>query len=240
MLASQLPYKTTWRRPILCCWDAAESKLQEHILHTWNKDASVPKRLQHVRSRFSLCEGIERISSSLQNISYARRTSKNDATRAANYSEQKKRNVTLKLCNLYFNTNNVFMASFDISSLFTNVPIGETIDIVINRLFPSTQFLGFSHIQFWKLLYFAVKNGHFLFNPHLCEQVDGVAMGFPLGPLFANTFLCCHEKIWLDNCLRDFKPLIYRCYVDDCFVIFRCFDHVKPFLDYLNFQVRLG
>ena len=142
-----------------------------------------------------------------------------------------------ELRNLDLDTNKVFMASFDISSLFTNIPIDETIDIIINRLFSSsTQFSGFSHAQFRKLLYFAVKNCHFLFNGRLYEQVDGVAMGSPLGPSFANTFLCYHEKVWLDNCPRDFKPLIYRRYVDDCFVIFRCPDHVKPFLDYLNSQ----
>ena len=142
-----------------------------------------------------------------------------------------------ELRNLDLDTSKVFMASFDISSLFTNIPIDETIDIIINRLFSSsTQFSGFSHAQFRKLLYFAVKNCHFLFNGRLYEQVDGVAMGSPLGPSFANTFLCYHEKVWLDNCPRDFKPLIYRRYVDDCFVIFRCPDHVKPFLDYLNSQ----
>ena len=82
----------------------------------------------------------------------------------------------------------------------------------------------------------AVKNCHFLFNGRLYEQVDGVAMGSPVGSSFANTFLCYHEKIWLDSCPRDFKPLIYRGYVDDCFVIFRCPDHVKTLLDYLNSQ----
>ena len=129
------------------------------------------------------------------------------------------------------------MVSFDISSLFTNVPIDETIDIVTNRFFlSSTQFSGFSHVQCRKHLYFAVKNCHFLFNGRLYEQVVGVPMGSPWGPSFANTFLCYHEKFWLDNCPRDFKPLIFRLYVDDCFVIFRCPDHVKPFLDYLNSQ----
>ena len=46
-----------------------------------------------------------------------------------------------ELHNLDLDTNKVFMASFDISSLFTNIPIDETIDIIINRLFSSsTQF----------------------------------------------------------------------------------------------------
>ena len=68
----------------------------------------------------------------------------------------------------------------------------------------------------------------------LCDQIDGVAMGSPLGPLFADIFLCSHEWTWLNNYPSDFKPLYNRRYVDDCFVLFRSSDHVLPFLNYLN------
>ena len=131
--------------------------------------------------------------------------------RALCENQETLRKVDEMSCFMDQKVERVFMASLDISSLFTNIPIDETIDIIINRLFSSsTQFSGFSHAQFRKLLYFAVKNCHFLFNGRLYEQVDGVAMGSPLGPSFANTFLCHHQKVWLDNCPRDFKPLIYR------------------------------
>ena len=136
---------------------------------------------------------------------------------------------------LNLNTDNVFMASFDIFSLFTNVPLDETIEIIIQKLFhKSTHYLGFSHVQLRSLLCFAVKNCHFLFNGCLYEQIDGVAMGSPLGPLFANIFLSHHEKNCLDNCPTPFKPLYFHRYVDDCFIIFRSQEHVEPFLDYLN------
>ena len=59
-------------------------------------------------------------------------------------------------------------------------------------------------------------------------------MGSPLGPLFANIFLSFHEKSWLADCPSNFKPLFYRRYVDDCFLIFQSRDHVLPFLSYLN------
>ena len=53
----------------------------------------------------------------------------------------------------------LFMASFDIDSLFTNVPIDETIDISIKKLFGrKKKYNGFSKEQFQKLLGFAVKN----------------------------------------------------------------------------------
>ena len=61
-------------------------------------------------------------------------------------------------------------------------------------------------------------------------------MGSPLGPLFANIFMSFHEKSWLYNCLSAFKPLVYRRYVDDCFLLFKSSDHVPLFLNYLNHQ----
>ena len=61
-------------------------------------------------------------------------------------------------------------------------------------------------------------------------------MGLPLGPLFANIFLSYHEQNWLKNCPAQFKPIYYRRYVDDCFILVKSKDHITPFLDYLNSQ----
>ena len=47
----------------------------------------------------------------------------------------------------------------------------------------------------------------FLFDGVLYEQVDGVATGSPLGPLFANVFLSFREKFWLADCPSVFKPI---------------------------------
>ena len=65
-------------------------------------------------------------------------------------------------------------------------------------------------------------------------QVDGVAMGSPLGPSLANAFLCHHETKWLNDCPEKFKPVFYKRYVDDIFVLFKRPEHVKPFVDYMN------
>ena len=140
-----------------------------------------------------------------------------------------------ELCELQINTNNVVMASFDVKSLFTNIPLDETITIIVNKCFYNTsRFHGFTVDQFTRLLNLSVKNCYFLFDGVLYKQVDGVAMGSPLGPLFANIFLSFHEKSWLADCPSNFKPLFYRRYVDDCFLIIQSRDHVLPFLSYLN------
>ena len=59
-------------------------------------------------------------------------------------------------------------------------------------------------------------------------------MGSPLGPLLANIFLSFHETNWLKDCPFEFKPLYYRRYVDDSFIVFKSRDHILPFLNYLN------
>ena len=61
-------------------------------------------------------------------------------------------------------------------------------------------------------------------------------MGSPLGPTFANVFLCFYEQIWLANCPLEFKPVIYRRYVDDTFLLFKSAEHIEKFRSYLNCQ----
>ena len=79
------------------------------------------------------------------------------------------------------------MASFDVTSLFTNIPLDETIKIIAGQLFSnSNSFKGFSRDEFVKLLNLAAKDCHFIFNGKFYDQIDGVAMGSPLGPLLAN------------------------------------------------------
>ena len=43
-----------------------------------------------------------------------------------------------------------------------------------------------------------------------------------------------HEKHWLSECPNSFKPLFYRRYVDDTFVIFKDLSHIELFFEYLN------
>ena len=131
--------------------------------------------------------------------------------------------------------NPPIMASFDVESLFTNIPVKETINIIINELFTdSNQYNGFSRTQFRKLLNLACTENIFIFDNNLYQQIDGVAMGGSLGPIMANIFMCYMEKKWLDQCPSHFKPILYRRYVDDCFLLFTNRDHIEAFKVYLN------
>ena len=67
-------------------------------------------------------------------------------------------------------------------------------------------------------------------------KCDDVAMGFPLGPTLANVFMCHFENIWLENCPSHFRPIVYRRFVDDKYLLFGAKDHVEKFKNYLNKQ----
>ena len=75
-----------------------------------------------------------------------------------------------------------------------------------------------------------------LFDGEYYKQTDGVAMGSLLRPTFTNIFLSYHEQIWLKNCPCEFKPVIYKRYVDDTSLLFRSKDHIEKFRCYLNCQ----
>ena len=49
--------------------------------------------------------------------------------------------------------------------------------------------------------------------------------------------MCHHEKKkWLHNCPLHFKPLFYKRYIDDTFLLFTNEQHAHMFLQYLNNQ----
>ena len=88
------------------------------------------------------------------------------------------------------------MARFYIQSLFTNIPLQETIELCVENLFKGrTHVDNLSKDCFRELLTSIMSESLILFNQELYKQHDGVAVGSPLGPELANVFLCYHEKI---------------------------------------------
>ena len=74
------------------------------------------------------------------------------------------------------------MVSFDIESLFTNIPLNEMIDICVNPVYHKKEKIeGLLERHFKRLLTFATKSSCFVFNGIFYSQIDGVAMGSPLG-----------------------------------------------------------
>ena len=81
----------------------------------------------------------------------------------------------------------VYLCSFDISSLFTNVPLKETIGICAEALCkdPSSA-PPIPQAVFIEVMESATSSVEFSFNNTMYKQTDGVAMGSPLDPALAN------------------------------------------------------
>ena len=142
---------------------------------------------------------------------------------------------TVKDSYLFAKDCNYVMASLDVESLFINIPLEETIENCINNLFfDESKINNLTKHDVFDLLSRAAKESFFIFDNRLYCQIYGVAKGSPLGSTLANAFLCHYEKEWLDSCPIEFKPKLYKSYVDDIFVMFRSRDHVKKFVNYIN------
>ena len=89
------------------------------------------------------------------------------------------------------NISETFLCSFDIRSLFTNVPLKETVQICLYVLYRdeevSTPVMPEDLLR--KLLLKATTDVEFSFDNTLYKQIDRVAMGSPLGPALANIFV---------------------------------------------------
>ena len=78
--------------------------------------------------------------------------------------------------NFTFSPSSAFLCSFDISSLFTNVPLAETIQICAETLY--NDFLTPPPLPrnvFVELMHLATSSVEFSFNNNMHRQIDGVA-----------------------------------------------------------------
>ena len=129
------------------------------------------------------------------------------------------------------------MASLDVESLFTNIPLEETIDNIINDLFLTTDKVhNFESEELKQLVTFAAYESFFLFGGEYYAQIDVVAVGSPLSPALANAFLCHFDEKWLSECAAEIFPSDFKRYVDDIFVTFNSYLQLLKFVDYMNHQ----
>ena len=140
-----------------------------------------------------------------------------------------------------------FMASLDAESLFTNVPVVRTVDIILGFVYHHSELPPPKMPKgIMKELLLACTTEAPFRCPEgkLYVQKDGIAMGSPLGVLFAQAFMAYVENEALNN--QSVKPLLYCRYIDDIFV---CVDnlHLLEELRYslqsisgLNFSVELN
>ena len=124
------------------------------------------------------------------------------------------------------------LVSFDVESLFTNVPIPEALSAVKEALALKNIELPLPMTQFVDLIELCVKYNSFTFEGKEYRQVHGMAMGSPLSPVLACLFMESFEK-------SRIKPIIgahtrYFRYVDDCLVLLPRREKTSTTLDAIN------
>ena len=150
------------------------------------------------------------------------------------YTIESTQKFAQEIQHLYFD-HPIYLAIFDITSLYTNIPVDETIEITLDSLCDhDDKFVNLTRKELKKMLELSSKDNVFYFNKTLYRQTDGCAMGSPLSGTLANIFMSYHEQRWLEDCPDSFVPVFYRRYQDDTFVIFKTLDQVELFKNYIN------
>ena len=69
------------------------------------------------------------------------------------------------------------MVSFDVDSLFTNVPVDETVEFLQNHLSVNHLDLPFSNHVLFQLINLCTKSCPFSCNDQYFKQIKGLSMG---------------------------------------------------------------
>lgn len=117
----------------------------------------------------------------------------------------------------HVNASESSLISLDVESLFTNVPLIETVDFICETMTNHQIDVGIPLADLKELILRCTFDIQFLFNGKFYRQRDGIAMGSPLGPVLADIFMSKLETTVLKDIIEKLK--IYRRYIDDTFIL---------------------
>lgn len=139
-----------------------------------------------------------------------------------------------KLDGVTIDVNDV-LVSFDVVSLFTNIPIHLAIRNILDKWENIKEHTRISKSQFLKILQFCLnENNYFTFDNKYYHQTYGMPMGNPLSPTIADIVL----DTLLDDVIEELKTKNIKLkfiskYVDDLFAVINK-DDKKIILETLN------
>ena len=75
-------------------------------------------------------------------------------------------------------------------SLFTNVPLDTTIEIILKQIYDNNEInICITKKEMKKLILLCRKGVHFTFDGKTYVKTDGVVIGSPLGPVLSGIFM---------------------------------------------------
>ena len=152
------------------------------------------------------------------------------------YSVQESFDAVNKIQNIPDNlfTDGYSFLSFDVKSLFTNIPLQKTVKIILNKIYNEKIITTTLKKQTMKeLLLVVCTKTQFYVNGVLHQQIDGVSMGSPLSPTLANIIMIALEDEIVKDLFDSDIIKFYVRYVDDTLVLAKPSD-VNLILNKLN------
>ena len=126
------------------------------------------------------------------------------------------------------------MLSFDVKSLFTNVPVQEAVDVILNILKEDESLEDRTVLTpdvIAELLRLCLNSTYFVYQGKYYEQKEGAAMGSPVSAVMANLYMEFFEELALTS--SPVTPVLWKRYVDDTFCVMKR-DEVDVFFQHLN------
>ncbi|XP_057298092.1 uncharacterized protein LOC130629018 [Hydractinia symbiolongicarpus] len=125
------------------------------------------------------------------------------------------------------------MVSFDVTSLYTNVPIKDTLNIIKDLIENNAAFGEKTKIpvpDFLRLVELVLTKTWYLFKKNFYTQTDGVAMGGPASSVVTEIYMQAHETTALVT--SDRRPKDWRRFVDEVFAIIKR-SHLEEFHEHI-------
>ena len=126
------------------------------------------------------------------------------------------------------------MVSFDVTSLYTTIPIDQAL-LIIKDLLEHDQKLAdmtlLSPKQILDLLDILLCTTYFKFNGDFYQQTDRAAMGGPTSAIVSEIYMQSLETTAITT--ADHPPKIWECHVDDVFSIVHK-EHLQELLEHIN------
>ena len=129
------------------------------------------------------------------------------------------------------------MISFDVTSLYTSIPIIDTLNIIKDYGNNDDQFTRKTTIpqgKFLDLFHLVLTNTWYTFNSQFYQRTDGVAMGSPASSTTAEIYMQNYECTAMTTALHP--PKVWERLVDDVYYILKR-THLENFFHHIFIKI---
>ena len=104
------------------------------------------------------------------------------------------------------------LVSYDVDSLFTNIPVGKTTEYIIHQIYNKKKVPQICSKTIYRhLMYKLITECAFQFSQNLFRQAEGCSSGGPLSVTFADIHMIRTEK----DIVTPLKSIFYKLFLDD-------------------------